>query len=491
MRGPRLCVTLPARTLAGAVRGIAAARQDGADLVELRLDRWPAEERRRLAELFPAALPLVATYRSIAEGGEGSADPEERARLLVELRALPFERIDREVARDAPPGPDDAPRSIGSRHLAAPVHWSSFPEMALRGRVAEELRKTVAPATVSEFLRDVLPLPWEGGGGIVHTQGPSGPLSRLWPERLGTPWVFCAPGPSDPSSGEPVDPSQPPVDRLASTLRASPPGPFFALLGHPVHHSLSPRLHHTWLRDGQRRGLYVALDVETEREFRDLLDRLPQGGFRGVNVTHPWKELALTVSPRAEPGATEAGAANCLTWDGGSWTAALTDLEAVERRLLELRREGSWDGNELALLGSGGAARATLVASRRLGASVKLWTRRPEAFEALARRFPTTVRPPSRGGCGLAVQATPVGRKNAGELDPAALELLRSALYCLDFVYAPDAPIVGEAVESGGGTYEDGTRLLRYQAEESFRRWWGARPDGAGAPEALEALEAP
>jgi shikimate dehydrogenase len=483
MNRPRLCVTLTARTLAGARDGIRSAEADGADLVEIRFDRWPPEERRRAGDLFPAALPLVASFRSLAEGGEGAVDPNERARVLAALARLPFGYIDREVARDPPPSSEPS-RWIGSRHLAAPVDWSTFPELVGRGRVDDELAKTVAPATISEFLAHLSPprsATWAAPG-IVQSTGPSGPLSRVWSARIRSPWVFAAPGPSEVLREPPVEAAQVPVDRLASVLNTEPVGPLFALLGHPVLHSGSPALHHEWMRAERLPGAYVALDVETEREFRDLFAELAPGGFRGINVTHPWKELALAVADRGEPSAVLAGAANCLTFSSTGWEAALTDVEAAERRLSELRRDGVWIGNELTLLGSGGAARAVIVAVRKLGGTVRVRARRATAEEELRRRFPETVVGAPKGESGLLVHATPVGRSGASELGVEIRDLVGPTTYCLDFVYRADRPIIRDRIEGAGGRYEDGTALLRYQAEQSYCRWWGHPPPDARGP---------
>jgi shikimate dehydrogenase len=484
---PKLCVTLPSRTLEGARAGVRAAQEDGADLVELRFDRWSETERARAAELFPAPLPLVACFRSVAEGGEGSVDTSVRHGYLEQWAHLPFHAIDREVARDASPTSARAAASIGSRHLAAPVDWSTFPELVARGVAPGELAKIVAPATVGEFLVHLLPAPGESRppGGIVLSTGPSGPLSRVWAGALGSAWVFAAPGPHDSNPGGPVDPSHLPVDRLASILINDPPGPIFAVLGHPIAHSESPSLHHEWMRADGAPGVYLALDVETEREFRDLLDRLATGGCRGVNVTHPWKALALAAAITCEPAAALAGAVNCLTWDGRGWAGALTDIDAMERRLTELRQGGVWNGTELTVLGSGGAARATIVAARHLGATVRVRARRAGVVDELRRRFPESVIGPANGPSALIVHATSAGRSEESPgLDFSIEDLLGEETYLVDLVYAPVTPTITDLVDRAGGTYEDGRRLLRYQAEESYRRWWGhppvpTVPDGA------------
>ncbi len=359
--------------------------------------------------------------------------------------------------------------------------------MLTRGRARGEPAKTVAPATIGEFLGSLLPAVEAAGpapaGSSAHATGPSGPLSRVWGGRMGSDWIFCAPPGCEGSDVAPVEPAQVPVDRLASVLASDPPGPLFGLIGHPVQHSASPAIHHGWMRREGAAGAYILLDVETERELRDLWPLLGPGGFRGLNVTHPWKALARALADTVEPMAEAADAASCLTFEAGRWTAALTDAPAIARRLRELNAEGRWDGREFALIGAGGAARAALVAARTLGASVSVFARRPGAVSELERRFPGTGRRPGRRRESLVVHATTVGRSSTGALEAGTVEGLKGASYCLDLVYRPVRPVIRELVESAGGTYEDGERVLRYQAEESYTRWYGrAPPEAPGGP---------
>ena len=486
MRRVTLCVTLVARTVEGTKAAAQAARDDGADLAEVRFDRWSEEERARAAELFPSPIPLLATYRSVAEGGEGRIDPDGRAAVLERLRALPFAAVDRERVRDPAPSRPEAGRSVGSRHLSAPVDWAGVGRFLEQEGPRGERQKIVAPASIAEFLGPFRatrtgPDPPEG---IVLATGAAGPLSRVWPDHLATSWVFASPGPHDPVADEALEPAQVPVDRLRSVFRRAPPGPLFAVIGHPIGFSESPRLHHSWLRADGYDGAYLALDVETEREFRDLLEVLGPGGFRGVNVTHPWKGLARAIARDRELAVDEAEAANTLTWDGESWAAALTDVDAVARRLAELRADGEWAGDELTLLGAGAAARATIVAARRRGTKVRVLARRPSETEALQRRFPETVVPGSSGPAALVVHATPVGRATDDRLAIDLGTTVGPGTQWLDFVYGPMPSSLRPRVESLGGRFEDGRSLLRYQAEESYRRWWGHRPTRPELPEA-------
>jgi len=485
---PELVVSLPACTVQDARRQTDEARAAGADLAEIRLDRWPPNERARVAELFPSSLPLVATLRSRAEGGEGPDDPAAREEILSALSREPFAFVDLEAARD--------------RHLEAPVgargrrivRSSHLPDGASDREVDVRLRegtpprgvlKVVLPASFSRAVRELLPR-IEGADvprPVLLTTGPSGSLWRAWAGRLGVPWVYAS-LPEEFSAGS-VEPSQIPVDRLATFL-AEPDAPIFAVLGHPVAHSRSPAIHHGWMRRVGHAGLYVALDIASSDEFRLAIEVLPTRGIRGLNVTHPWKRLAYDCAGWRSADALATGVANTLTFREGRVEADNTDLGAVRRRLEDLKETGRWDGTDLTILGGGGAARATLAAAQQLGSKATVLTRRPSESEVLASEFEALAGDPLHPEpAQLVVHATDVGRTASGPLELPLRPLLSSRSYLLDWVYAPALPTLSEVAREAGASYEDGSRLLVYQAAASYQRWWGEPPDAGSVEETL------
>jgi shikimate 5-dehydrogenase len=137
--------------------------------------------------------------------------------------------------------------------------------------------------------------------------------------------------------------------------------------------------------------------------------------------------------------------------------------------------------------GAGGAARAALAAAQDRGARAAVWARRAHEAAETARAFGAEVagRRPGRSST-LIVNATPVGRTEAdalpfdlgGELGPRS--------YVLDFVYASDDPLLRRAAEANGAGYEDGQRLLVYQAAASYAIWWGRAPADELVDRAIE-----
>ncbi len=479
---PKVVVTLPARRVDDAVRQVAWAQDAGADAAELRCDRLAAGELARLGRLFPSELALLATYRSRAEGGEGEDDPAARRRVLLELASHPFRWIDLELARDRELPPElPSPERLGRIFSC---HLRSSADEAWRGplrqlETVEGVGKLVVEAGLRAALEGLAPEAARVGENVVVlTTGASGPLLRAWARRFGYPLVYAA-LPDRPGT-EKVEPSQLAVDRLRRFLHAEEPPPLFALLGRPVAHSASPAVHERWIAEDGERGLYLPLEIADDREFVDALAPLAAGGFRGVNVTHPFKAVAQESADELGRAAQACGAANCLTFRGDEVLAENTDLLAMLRRLGELRDAGRWDGEELAVVGAGGAARATLAAARTLRASATVYARRATEARLLATEF--DARDGSAAGARphrLVVHATDVGREPTSRLDVPLAPLLAGGGHVLDWVYAPTTSELRASARAASATYEDGRRLLVYQAAATYEIWWGHPPPEA------------
>ncbi len=267
----------------------------------------------------------------------------------------------------------------------------------------------------------------------------------------------------------------------------------FAVFGHPVAHSLSPRIHAAFARQTGVTMEYTAIDAAPE-DFERALASFADTGGRGANVTLPLKERALAQSVQASPRARRAGAANTLTRHADGWHADNTDgiglvHDLTERHRLDLR------GRRVLLLGAGGAARG--VAPALLDAGIgELWivNRTPEKADALSdalgepgrvhTRYPADL--PDLAAFDMLVNATSAGR-GAGGLDlPFSLATTRTL--AVDLSYGEAAiSFLAWAGAAGCGHRFDGLGMLVEQAAESFALWHGKRPDTDAVYNALSA----
>lgn len=256
------------------------------------------------------------------------------------------------------------------------------------------------------------------------------------------------------------------------------------VVGWPIAHSLSPRLHGLWLRHYRIDGAYVPLAVRPEH-LADVLAALPKLGFRGVNVTVPHKEKALALVHEAEPSARRIGAVNTIVIDGeGRLIGGNTDAFGFVESLREAIPGWRAGRGPVVVLGGGGAARAIIVALLDEGAAeVRLVNRTFARAAGLAAELggpvaasPWTERAEALAGAALLVNATTLGMRHQPPLDLDLARLPESAIVC-DIVYAPPlTPLLAAAAARGNPTVS-GLGMLLHQARPGFAAWFGRMPE--------------
>lgn len=261
------------------------------------------------------------------------------------------------------------------------------------------------------------------------------------------------------------------------------------VLGWPVSHSRSPRLHGHWLATLGIDGAYLPLPVHPDR-FATAVRALADLGFRGANVTIPHKQAAFTVCDSVDATARRAGAVNTLVFRDGRIEGSNTDGYGF----LESARAGApgWqpaDGPAV-LLGAGGAARAVAAALLDTGCPrVTLVNRSRARAETLARDLggPIAVADaPPLHDAALLVNTTALGMQGH---PPLVLDLapLPATAVVVDIVYVPlETPLLATA-RARGLRAVDGLGMLLHQARPGFEAWFGA---AAAVDEALRAVVA-
>jgi shikimate dehydrogenase len=250
------------------------------------------------------------------------------------------------------------------------------------------------------------------------------------------------------------------------------------VLGWPVSHSRSPRLHNFWLRRYGIDGAYVPLPTLRE-DFGTAVQGLRAAGFAGANVTIPHKEAAFRLCDTLLESAQRAGAVNTLTFTASGIVGSNTDMYGF---LANLRAHGVTATGPALVLGAGGAARAVAAALLQAGASVTISNRTHARATALAAELPglRVVDWDDRERA-LADQVLLVNTTSLGMEGHAALAMdLRHAqagLAVADIVYAPqETPLLHDA-RACGFVAVPGLGMLVHQAVPGFEAWFGVRPE--------------
>lgn len=333
---------------------------------------------------------------------------------------------------------------------------------------------TTADRINDEFLPLLLLATLKRGDTIAYANGLSGFWTRVVALQLGAPAIYGLVSPDSQLSAEPAiaklieDYGLPVVKRVKE---------IFAIIGNPIFHSLSPRLHNAAYRAMDHPALFLPLRVESFAEFwqefvlSKTLDSLGMP-LNGMTVASPHKEVALPTAKFVSPMAQHAESANILLRNNGWWMADTTDPEVIYTAGRE--RQVQVKNRRAAVIGCGGAGRAIAAALVQSGAQVTLINRGRERGQHAAEILGLPYFPlPTfdAKGYDIVVNATPVGR-DTDEI-PFRIERLNDNAVVIDLVYGSrPTPLVDKTIERRQLVI-DGCDVLVAQVRQQFHLMTG------------------
>jgi 3-dehydroquinate dehydratase/shikimate dehydrogenase len=303
---------------------------------------------------------------------------------------------------------------------------------------------------------------------IAYATGGLGFWTRIVALQLGAPAIcgLVSPGPdaADPAIAKLID------DYGLPELR--PVKEIFAIIGNPIFHSLSPRLHNASYRAMNYPALFVPLLVDSFAEFwRDFVQakQLDTFGFpiNGMTVASPHKEEAFLTAKNVSAMVQQTQAANILIRNNGWWRADTTDPDVVyaasNQQNVRVREKRA------AVIGCGGAGRAIAAALAASGAGVTLINRGAERGERAASLLGLPYIPLRNfdaEGYDIVVNATPVGRDT--DETPFRLERLNSDAVVIDLVYGSRPTPLIDSTLARRQVAIDGRHVLMTQVRKQF-----------------------
>jgi shikimate dehydrogenase len=268
----------------------------------------------------------------------------------------------------------------------------------------------------------------------------------------------------------------------------------YAVLGHPIGHTLSPVMHNASIRSLGLDAIYLAFDVRPDR-LLDVLPAMQAMGFGGVNLTIPLKEVAFRGLKQLDESARLLGAVNTVQFTDGGMIGHNTDGYGF-LRALEESFGASIAGAKVFVLGCGGAGRAVALMcagqgvaeimlaevddAKRNGVAAELNKLYPAVKVAHATDAVSACR-----GADFVVQATPVGMKqtDAPLLGP---EAFRAGQCAFDLIYMYPETVFMKQAKLGGARTANGLGMLLHQGARAFSIWTGREPDVEAMRAALQ-----
>jgi len=478
MKSERNLVLVVAATDREKARRALAVPPAGVDLLELRIDRLPAEERTApvIADLVrAAALPVIATCRPIDESGFHDGPDAERWALLsaalgagARLVDIEWSRIRRDSAL-ASRWPAD--RLLLSHHAGADAGHAIEDDLLAMTRVEAAGVKLVSMSpSFAESMRLVeLTRHFVRSGRRVtcFSAGAAALAGRVLGYLAGAWLTYLVP---DDETG--LVPSIPHASELLTLYRLPAQGQSVKLLGlagYPLGHSLSPRMQNGVIRVlGER---YLMLPLESP-SIAEVVDFVRHHDIRGLAVTRPHKETIVPLLDGLDATAQFAGAVNTVVRDHARLVGWNTDLVAMRTIL---REWSAGPDDRAVVLGAGGAARAVVAALTERHVPVTLLNRDPARARLLAEDFAgVTVagKPDALDAADgtIFVQATPLG---AGEEVVRVPAWLGAGGRLLDLAYRDGGTPLETAARAAGHRVVGGHDFLARQGAAQFALWTG------------------
>ena len=270
-----------------------------------------------------------------------------------------------------------------------------------------------------------------------------------------------------------------------------------AIVGQPVHHSMSPFLHNAWLRSMKMNGVYAAFSPKDEHAFERLILSCRSNGIKGLNVTAPFKAQALALADTVAESARHCGSANVLTFDDDGYVhAQSTDGYGLIRAFQLQAPDCDLTSAPVVIMGAGGASRAAVAAMLEAGSpEVRIVNRTLARAEELVFAFQTDQSHIHLTGKEktisfkqkvTAFELTEVDRAfsgavaviNAASGGPLPLfDSLDGNATIMDMTYRPLKTNWLRAAEERGLKTVDGLNMLIEQARPSFEAFYGQLPN--------------
>jgi shikimate dehydrogenase len=252
----------------------------------------------------------------------------------------------------------------------------------------------------------------------------------------------------------------------------------YAVVGNPIAHSKSPEIHRRFAEQTKQKIAYERIEAQIDG-FDEKALALRDAGYRGLNVTVPFKLDAAKLANDLTPRARLAGAVNTLKFDGEKILGDNTDGIGFVRDVTE-RLKFDFNDRAVLVLGAGGAVRGLLgslldASPRWLAVANRSHPRAEELAEEFGVEAIHFDEIPAEH-FDLIINGTTTGlHHEAPAIDP---ETFNDCLLAYDLVYAAGpTPFMQLAKAGGAKRVEDGLGMLIEQAAESFLLWRGVRPE--------------
>ena len=248
----------------------------------------------------------------------------------------------------------------------------------------------------------------------------------------------------------------------------------YLVIGNPIEHSLSPKLHNHWLKENNINAIYDKIKLE-DKEIKNFIQDIKNQKIGGCNVTIPFKRSVIPFLDKLSLEAKQTDSVNTITFDDGNLVGHNTDISGFEKAIKNLNF--NMKGKKVLILGAGGVVPSIIFALKKMDVSeIIISNRTRQKAENLKMLFNylNIVEWGILPELDVIINATSLGLKNE-TINIDFSNIGKNKLF-YDVIYNPNETIFLKQGKEFGNLSENGKLMFLYQASEAFKLWHGIEP---------------
>ena len=249
----------------------------------------------------------------------------------------------------------------------------------------------------------------------------------------------------------------------------------YLVIGNPIKHSLSPRLHNHWIKQTNIDAVYEKKQLE-EAKIQGIISEIKNGKIEGINVTVPFKKSVIPFLDELEYFAKKTQSVNTIYKKQDKIVGDNTDVKGFQYALQHIKY--SVKGKKIFILGAGGVTSSIIFALKQLEVStIMLSNRTKEKAENLKKIYPDLdlIKWGDIKNFDMIINATSLGLKENDKI-PINYDQIGSGKFFYDVIYNPKKTNFLLEAEKRGNQIENGKMMFAYQAQQAFKMWTGLLP---------------
>ena len=248
----------------------------------------------------------------------------------------------------------------------------------------------------------------------------------------------------------------------------------YFVIGNPINHSLSPKLHNYWLKENNIDAIYDKKKIE-EKNLQNIISEVKEKKINGINVTVPFKKAVIPYLDKLSPEAEQTQSVNTIILSNDNLVGHNTDILGFDKAIKNLNFD--MQGKKILILGAGGVVPSIIFALNKMNVSkISISNRTKEKAENLKSQF-NNLEVLDWGDINdfdVIINATSLGlNKESINLDFS--KFANNKLF-YDVIYNPEETNFLKEGKKLGNKTENGKLMFVYQAFEAFKLWHGIEP---------------